>query len=142
MNVFTKSRWLRWVVLVGVIIASIIAFMKFEHAPRRRAEKIAGMDIPVSRLIALKDEWSDFLGEGQSLFVFEVPADFAAATKARCADMSFTDGRLADSSVRVPQAEKYVDVNEQACYQIQASATDFRAVILSGRTLVVTHGTL
>jgi hypothetical protein len=143
MNIVVKSRSLRWAVLVAAIVVSVVALMSYQRDPHRRAEKIARMSIPSSaRLVASKDEWGGFLGDGQSIFVFEVPMDFASTVFARCGEMNLIKGRIVDSSVHLPQAETYIDMNAQSCYRYDASTTDFRGVILSDRTLVVAYGTL
>jgi hypothetical protein len=89
------------------------------------------------KLVHEEKKWAGFLGDGYSLWVFEIPPDFENKVMERCNALGYTRGSFVDAGLRLAKAEPYFDPRRESCYSLRQVNDGIELSLVSAGRLVV-----
>lgn len=102
--------------LVALVVCAAWVFFRFQQYPIRLAEQELRTNLPHDlERIAHDEQWS-WMGDGFSIWVYQLPTEVAADLVSRCESVGMRRGKLIEQSYRVTVPERYIDPEAEGCY--------------------------
>ena len=130
----SKSRTLFLLGFVAILVLALLSalVLREQRRPIRIAREVSGLDLPDDALLLYTESsWGNFLPDGHSIFVFEIPASLGMEVIADCGKHDFQPGGPNREGVRVPALDAQFDQGEPLCHRVRSFRYGMDVVIAS-----------
>ena len=137
------TRALKYAVVLAILAAAgsvFYGYRYFNPSPLSIAEQLSGLRIPTSaKLIQTQKEWND-IGDGYSVWVFDVPLSFSNQIASECTSLGyqateFSEARL--DSITEKRFSIFKEESGDECFKVIRKQSELTVILLHIQRLIV-----
>lgn len=138
------ARSLFWKAAGGCAVLAAAAatlLIRSRPDPIVLARALTGLDLPTGTAV-LSDErsWGDFLPDGHSTFVLQIPEGFGDEVLSNCGVHGFRPGSLEEAGIRIPSFEQEMAQESPVCHRVRYASGQLDVAVIARTKLAVYVG--